>query len=289
MPAWGKRNRSRDYIRADNAGTELSPIRNPASCSGKRPSCDSRTGRKFHAHGVTESRHGLHVRFTPPRQGPQLEARRFQACACGAEDTQQTGEVERIDRLTGAVQTGDEPAHQLFDHECMAEDGVARCGRAAWVRRQRGLTGRPMAVGRSAGRRSSLRAWEIAEGDGGRGLRHRLVRAAVRAFVGVPTAMPSADFCAAMTVLANTLSPGLPDTSQTSRGKTDRRHRTPAELTTRPLMAMDFAIIGPLVRPGRPRIRFLSIGSRLCSTLPSDPASRRHPSASPILRRHQAG
>ena len=72
-----KRNGSRDYIRADNAGTKLSPIRNPASCSGKRPSCDSRTGRKFHAHGVTESRHRLHVRFTPPRQHPQLEARRF--------------------------------------------------------------------------------------------------------------------------------------------------------------------------------------------------------------------
>ena len=63
----------------------------------------------------------------------------------------------------------------------------------------------------------------------------------------------------------------------------------PPDLPPRPLMALDFAIIGTLVRPGRPRIRFLSIGSRLCSTLPSDPASRRRPCASLILRRHRAG
>ena len=42
---------------------------------------------------------------------------------------------------------------------------------------------------------------------------------------------------------------------------------------------MDFAIIGPLVRPVRPRIRFLCVRSRFCSTLPSDPASRRRPGA----------
>ena len=37
------------------------------------------------------------------------------------------------------------------------------------------------------------------------------------------------------------------------------------------------------------RVRFLSIRPRLCSTLPSDPASRRRPCASLILRHHQAG
>ena len=63
----------------------------------------------------------------------------------------------------------------------------------------------------------------------------------------------------------------------------------PPNLPPRPLMTVDFAVIRPLVRPGRPRIRFLSIGSRLCSTLPSDPASRRRPCASLALRRHQAG
>jgi hypothetical protein len=54
-------------------------------------------------------------------------------------------------------------------------------------------------------------------------------------------------------------------------------------------MAVDFAIISSLVRSGRPRIRFLSIGPQLCSALPSDPASRRRPCASLILRHHQAG
>ena len=61
----------------------------------------------------------------------------------------------------------------------------------------------------------------------------------------------------------------------------------PPDLPPRPLMAADFAISRSLVRPGRPRIRFLFIGSRLCSTLPSDPASRRRPCASLILRRHR--
>ena len=57
----------------------------------------------------------------------------------------------------------------------------------------------------------------------------------------------------------------------------------PPNLPPRPLMAMDFAIICSLVRSGRPRIRFLSIGSRLCFTLPSDHASRHRPCASLIL------
>ena len=43
-----------------------------------------------------------------------------------------------------------------------------------------------------------------------------LTLSVVRAFVGKPTNMPSADFCAAMTALAGTLSPGLPNTAQTS-------------------------------------------------------------------------
>src|SRR3954447_25788643 len=54
-------------------------------------------------------------------------------------------------------------------------------------------------------------------------------------------------------------------------------------------MALDFAATCLLVRPGRPRIRFLSIGPRFCSTLPSDPASRRRPCASLALLRHPDG
>src|SRR6476660_5085110 len=49
----------------------------------------------------------------------------------------------------------------------------------------------------------------------------------------------------------------------------------------------DFAVSRPLVRPGLPHIRFLFVRSRLCSTLPSDPASRRRPCASLALHLHQ--
>jgi len=49
----------------------------------------------------------------------------------------------------------------------------------------------------------------------------------------------------------------------------------PPDLPPVRLMDMGFAIIGSLARHCRPHIRFLFIGSRLCSTLLSGPASRR--------------
>jgi heme/copper-type cytochrome/quinol oxidase subunit 3 len=61
------------------------------------------------------------------------------------------------------------------------------------------------------------------------------------------------------------------------------------DLPAQPLMVMDFAITCLLVRSGRPRIWFLFVRSWLCDTLLSDPASRRRPCASLILRHHQAG
>ena len=83
---------------------------------------------------------------------------------------------------------------------------------------------------------------------------------------------------------------GGPLVQQTSRGKFDRLQRTTAGFT-------DTRLDGYGLRcslPTRPRvlassIRFLSIGTRLCSTLPSDPASRRRPCASLILHLHQVG
>ena len=57
----------------------------------------------------------------------------------------------------------------------------------------------------------------------------------------------------------------------------------PPDLPPVGLMDMGFAILGSLARHPRPRIRFLFLGSRLCSTLLSGPASRRvlfHPCAS---------
>ena len=106
--------------------------------------------------------------------------------------------------------------------------------------------------------------------------------------IRLPT-LPSADFRAAVTRLA-ARSVRIPGHGRGSpEVSSDAFPAHPPDLPPRPLMTVDFAVIRPLVRPGRPRIRFLSIGSRLCSTLPSDPASRRRPCASLALRRHQAG
>jgi hypothetical protein len=54
-----------------------------------------------------------------------------------------------------------------------------------------------------------------------------------------------------------------------------------------PLMDMDFVVTSQLVRPRMPLIRFLFIGPYVCSTLLSDPASRRRPCASLSLHLHQ--
>src|SRR5215470_11174509 len=50
---------------------------------------------------------------------------------------------------------------------------------------------------------------------------------------------------------------------------------------------MGFTVYCPLARHRLPRIQFLSIGSRFCSTLLSDPASRRRPCASLSPHLHQ--
>jgi len=89
--------------------------------------------------------------------------------------------------------------------------------------------------------------------------------------------MPSADFCAAIKSPRGSLSSKSGTTAQISPGKFDRLPRTPPDLQTWPLMDMDFATSRPLVRPGMPPIRFLSVRPRFCSALPSDAASRRPP------------
>src|SRR5262249_27022325 len=53
----------------------------------------------------------------------------------------------------------------------------------------------------------------------------------------------------------------------------------PPDLQPVPLMDMDFAINCPLVRHRMPQIRFLYIGSYVCSALLSDPPSPERPCA----------
>src|SRR3954467_11074759 len=61
----------------------------------------------------------------------------------------------------------------------------------------------------------------------------------------------------------------------------------PPDLQFWSLMDRDFATSCPLVRPALPHIRFLFVGSRFCSTLPSDGPSRFRPCASLVLHLHQ--
>src|SRR6266481_8546312 len=53
------------------------------------------------------------------------------------------------------------------------------------------------------------------------------------------------------------------------------------------LASKGFVVIGRFARHRRPHIQFLFIGSRVCSTLLSDIASRRHLCASLSLHLHQ--
>ena len=109
----------------------------------------------------------------------------------------------------------------------------------------------------------------------------------VRAFIPHGTNMPSADFCRWVKrnyfLLSHdsVTSNRSPEVSSTAFGA------QPPDLPPVPLMDMSFAVNCPLARHRRPRIRFLSIGSHLCSTLLSDVASRRHPCASLSLHLHQ--
>jgi len=115
------------------------------------------------------------------------------------------------------------------------------------------------------------------------------------ASIASPTAsptLPSADFCDTVWMNRFTLrhesvtcrrSPELSSTAFATQ---------PPDLPPVSLMDMGFAILAPLAPHRRPRIRFLFIGSRLCSALLSGPASRRvlfHLCASLTLPLHQFG
>ena len=86
--------------------------------------------------------------------------------------------------------------------------------------------------------------------------------------------MPSADFCSAVWLPCDNLS-RRSDAEQISWGKLSRLLCAVAESTLRTLDG--YGLRGKLpARPAlTPYIRFLSIDSHVCSTLPSDLASRR--------------
>ena len=109
----------------------------------------------------------------------------------------------------------------------------------------------------------------------------------VQAFVPCGTTMPSADFCRTIRMNYSILSPDSGTYSRSPAISLTAFNAQPPNLQPAPLMDMDFAVTCQLVRRRMPHIRFLSIGSRLFSTLLSDPASRRRPCASLSLLLHQ--
>jgi hypothetical protein len=97
------------------------------------------------------------------------------------------------------------------------------------------------------------------------------------ASIALPTTWPttpSADFCPAVRLPLDSLS-RRSDTEQISRGKFNRLLRAIAESTLRVLDGYGLRGKSPARPTLTPCIRFLFIDSRICSTLPSDPASRR--------------
>ena len=109
----------------------------------------------------------------------------------------------------------------------------------------------------------------------------------VQAFDPDGPTMPSADFCRPVGSDYSSPSPELRTGGRSPEVSSTAFSAQPPDLQPAPLMDLDFVVLCRLVRRRMPRIRFLSIGSRLCSTLPSDPASRRRPCASLGLHLHQ--
>ena len=109
-------------------------------------------------------------------------------------------------------------------------------------------------------------------------------RSSIRASVTTP----SADFCRPVRKDHSPLSLDFETNGRSPEVSSTAFHTQPPNLQPVPLMDMGFAIICPLARHRRPLIQFLFIGSRVCSTLLSDLASRLGPCASLSLRLHQA-
>ena len=99
--------------------------------------------------------------------------------------------------------------------------------------------------------------------------------------------MPSADFCRPIGVNHSTLSPEFGTNGRSPEVSSTAVRTQPPNLQPVPLMDMGFVVIGPLARHRMPRIRFLYIGSHVCSTLLSDAPSRLRPCVSLSLHLHQ--
>ena len=103
------------------------------------------------------------------------------------------------------------------------------------------------------------------------------LRRTVWAFIRCRTTTPAADFCRPVRIDRSTLSPDSGTNGRSPEVSSTAFRTQPPDLQPVPLMDMGFAVICPLARHRMPQIRFLYIGSYVCSTLLSDPPSRGTP------------
>ena len=89
--------------------------------------------------------------------------------------------------------------------------------------------------------------------------------------------MPAADYCRPIRIDRSTLSLDSETDDRPPEVSSTTFRTQPADLQPPPLMDMGFAVIRPLAQRRTPHIRFLYIGSYVCSTVLPDPASRRRP------------
>ena len=101
--------------------------------------------------------------------------------------------------------------------------------------------------------------------------------------------MPSADFWQAIRNSHESLSPDSGTSARPPGVSSPAFSAQPLDLQPESLMDMGLSVSCPLARLGMPRIQFLFVGSRLCSTLLSDPLSRMCPCVSLRLHLHQVG
>ena len=102
----------------------------------------------------------------------------------------------------------------------------------------------------------------------------------VQAFIRYRTTMPSADSCCEIKTPYDVLSHEFATRNRSPEVSSTAYRTQPPNLQPAPLMDMGFAVMSPVARRRMPLIRFLYIGSYVCSTLLSDPPSRERPCAS---------
>jgi hypothetical protein len=91
---------------------------------------------------------------------------------------------------------------------------------------------------------------------------------------------PAADFCRPVRMDRSTLSSDSGTNGRSPEVSSTAFRTQPPDLQPVPLMDMGFAVNCQLARRRMPQIRFLYIGSYVCSTLLSDPPSPERPCAS---------